>query len=262
MRAAGAGAFEEIVVTARKREESLEDIPRCLDRVYRRDFANLNMSDLYDVGKNVPNLFIGNFGNGNQNHTSVFLRGVGTQDHIITVDSAVGLYLERCLPGPAGGFEPEPVRYRAGGGGARPAGHPVRAQLNRRRNQRHNQETRGSGRTDADRAGGDPRPAANSMFTALPRYPTTCPPRLPGYINRRNGVGEFINQPDTEVEVGQVREASVRAMFNFTPSDDFFPVAERGFLGRRPRPVPDLVQRAPGAVPQRFARQPVRPRPG
>ena len=90
----GASAFEEIVVTARKREESLEDIPVALTAFTEEDFAGLNMGDLYDVGKNVPNLFIGNFGNGNQNHTSVFMRGTGTQDHIITVDSAVGLYLD------------------------------------------------------------------------------------------------------------------------------------------------------------------------
>ena len=55
----GASVFEEIVVTARKREESLEDIPVALTAFTEEDFAN-NMGDLYDVGKNVPNLFIGN----------------------------------------------------------------------------------------------------------------------------------------------------------------------------------------------------------
>ena len=76
---AGASVFEEIVVTARKREESLEDIPVALTAFTGDDIAGLNMGDLFDVGKNVPNLFIGNFGNGNQNHTSVFMRGVGTR---------------------------------------------------------------------------------------------------------------------------------------------------------------------------------------
>jgi len=91
--AAKGSRFDEIVVTARKKEENLDEVPIALTAFTPESFEKLNIGDLYDIGKAVPNLFIGNFGNGNPSHTSIFMRGVGQQDHIITVDSGVGLYL-------------------------------------------------------------------------------------------------------------------------------------------------------------------------
>ena len=215
---AGASAFEEIVVTARKREESLEDIPVALTAFTEEDFAGLNMGDLYDVGKNVPNLFIGNFGNGNQNHTSVFMRGVGTQDHIITVDSAVGLYLDGVYLGRQVGSNLslsgiERVEVARGPQGTLYGRNSIGGAIN--------VITRKPGGGDelTLTAQGGTRARGKFDVYGAAALSDNLAASITGLYNRRNGVGEFINQPGTDVETGQVREAGLRAMLNFTPSD-------------------------------------------
>jgi len=52
------------------------------------------MSNLEDIGKYVPNLNITRYGVGNSAHASVFIRGIGLQDHVITTDPGVGVYLD------------------------------------------------------------------------------------------------------------------------------------------------------------------------
>ena len=245
---AGAGAFEEIVVTARKREESLEDIPVALTAFTEEDFANLNMGDLYDVGKNVPNLFIGNFGNGNQNHTSVFLRGAGTQDHIITVDSAVGLYLDGVYLGRQVGSNLslssiERVEVARGPQGTLYGRNSIGGAIN--------VITRKPGGADelTLTAQGGTRARGKFDVYGAAALSDNLSASITGLYNRRNGVGEFINQPDTEVEVGQVREASVRAMFNFTPSDDFSLLLSADFSDGAHGQSPTWFNAPPGQFP-------------
>ena len=67
--------------------------------------------------------------------------------------------------------------------------------------------------------------------------------------NRRNGVGEFINQPNTEVELGQIREAAMRAMFNFTPSDDFSLLLSADFSDSAHGQSPTYFNAPPGQFP-------------
>lgn len=52
------------------------------------------MSNLEDIDKYVPNLNITRYGVGNAAHASVFIRGIGLQDHVITTDPGVGVYLD------------------------------------------------------------------------------------------------------------------------------------------------------------------------
>ena len=213
---AGASVFEEIVVTARKREESLEDIPVALTAFTEEDFANLNMGDLYDVGKNVPNLFIGNFGNGNQNHTSVFMRGVGTQDHIITVDSAVGLYLDGVYLGRQVGSNLslsniERVEVARGPQGTLYGRNSIGGAIN--------VITKKPGGEDEATltVQGGTRARGKFDFYGTTALSDNLSASITGLYNRRNGVGEFINQPNTEVELGQIREACYAGHVQFHP---------------------------------------------
>ena len=216
----GASGFEEIVVTARKREESLEDIPLALTALTAQDFANLNLGDLFDIGKNVPNLFIGNFGNGNQNHTSVFMRGVGTQDHIITVDSAVGLYLDGVYLGRQVGSNLsmsniERVEVARGPQGTLYGRNSIGGAINV-----ITKKPTGENEATVMVQGGS-RARGKFDFYGDARLSENLSASLTGFYNRRDGIGKFINQPNTEVEIGQIRESAVRAMFNLTPSEDF-----------------------------------------
>ena len=247
----GASVFEEIVVTARKREESLEDIPVALTAFTEEDFANLNMGDLYDVGKNVPNLFIGNFGNGNQNHTSVFMRGVGTQDHIITVDSAVGLYLDGVYLGRQVGSNLslsniERVEVARGPQGTLYGRNSIGGAIN--------VITKKPGGEDEATltVQGGTRARGKFDFYGTTALSDNLSASITGLYNRRNGVGEFINQPNTEVELGQIREAAMRAMFNFTPSDDFSLLLSADFSDSAHGQSPTYFNAPPGQFPNGF----------
>jgi iron complex outermembrane receptor protein len=90
----GASLFDEITVTARRREETLYETPAAVTAMNGEAMTSLNISNLDDVGKYVPNLTIARYGVGNTAHASVFIRGIGLQDHIIVTDPGVGVYLD------------------------------------------------------------------------------------------------------------------------------------------------------------------------
>ncbi|WP_404340569.1 TonB-dependent receptor [Pseudoalteromonas mariniglutinosa] len=87
-------AFEKIEITARKRTESIFESPTAVTSIGANLIDKANMSNLEDIGKYVPNLNITRYGVGNAAHASVFIRGIGLQDHIITTDPGVGVYLD------------------------------------------------------------------------------------------------------------------------------------------------------------------------
>jgi len=89
-----ADKVERIMVTARKRSESLMETPTALTVLDSDLIENNNIGNLDDVGKYVPNLNISRFGGGNTAHAAVFIRGIGLQDHIITTDPGVGVYVD------------------------------------------------------------------------------------------------------------------------------------------------------------------------
>jgi iron complex outermembrane recepter protein len=90
----GASLLEEIVVTSRKRSENLHTVPIAISAFSKEDLELLDINTLYDIGQYVPNLNITQFGQANPAHAGFFIRGIGTQDHVITVDHGVGLYVD------------------------------------------------------------------------------------------------------------------------------------------------------------------------
>lgn len=86
--------FEPVVITSRKRAETLTQTPAAVSAFTAADIADRNVQTLSDIGKYVPNLDINRFGVGNPAHAAIFIRGIGLQDHIITTDPGVGVYLD------------------------------------------------------------------------------------------------------------------------------------------------------------------------
>lgn len=86
--------LETIMVTARKRTESIYETPTAITSIGAGTIESANISNLDDIGKYVPNLNITRYGVGNTAHASVFIRGIGLQDHIITTDPGVGVYVD------------------------------------------------------------------------------------------------------------------------------------------------------------------------
>jgi len=88
--------FDEIVVTARKREESVETTPIAISAFTGDTLEERGASNIGEVSQFVPNLTINyNGGGGGSASTSnIYLRGVGQSDFLVTTDPGVGLYID------------------------------------------------------------------------------------------------------------------------------------------------------------------------
>lgn len=83
---------EEIVVTARKREEFLEDTPIAITAISAASLENSNITTIDQIQELSPNLTI-QTGGGNQT-AQISIRGVGTPGIGIAFDPGVGLYID------------------------------------------------------------------------------------------------------------------------------------------------------------------------
>ena len=91
---APAGQLEEIVVTARRAEESLQRVPVSVSAISAEDLASRSLESLSDVGQTVPNLLFGERGASGRGSAVVYIRGVGQADVRPTYDPAVGVYID------------------------------------------------------------------------------------------------------------------------------------------------------------------------
>ena len=89
-------ALEEIVVTARKREETLQSIPIAVTAFSGNGLELRGYSDISAIANATPNLVFDTAPpvSGNSSGASVFLRGVGQLDFTINVDPGVGVYVD------------------------------------------------------------------------------------------------------------------------------------------------------------------------
>ncbi|MGH8236785.1 MAG: TonB-dependent receptor [Steroidobacteraceae bacterium] len=93
-----AAVIEEVVVSAQKRSEPVQDVPIAVTAFTDEAIAQLGLATVEDVAALVPNLQIKSlFGFTNP---TIFLRGVGFNDFNGNAVSAVGLYLDEVYLGP------------------------------------------------------------------------------------------------------------------------------------------------------------------
>ena len=84
---------DDIIVTAQRREERLQDVPIAASAFNDQALARLNVTSTLDVAKFVPNLFAQhNTGLGTAN--GYYLRGLGNVESIATFDTPVGAYVD------------------------------------------------------------------------------------------------------------------------------------------------------------------------
>ena len=89
-----ASQLEEIVVTARRTEETLQRVPISMFAISGEDIAERSLESLSDVGQFVPNLLFGERGASGRGSAVVYIRGVGQADVRPTYDPAVGVYVD------------------------------------------------------------------------------------------------------------------------------------------------------------------------
>jgi iron complex outermembrane recepter protein len=86
-------AGEEIIVTARKREEDVQEVPVAVTVVTSDELEEAATADISELQTQVPNLAI--YQGRNQSTTlTAFLRGIGQADPLWGVDPGVGLYID------------------------------------------------------------------------------------------------------------------------------------------------------------------------
>jgi len=88
-----AAALEEVIVTAQKREESIQNAPISLAAFSGQDLEVKGISGLSDMHSEVPNLQLTPHPNSSAT-TRIFMRGIGNNDDQITQDPGVAVYLD------------------------------------------------------------------------------------------------------------------------------------------------------------------------
>jgi outer membrane receptor protein involved in Fe transport len=86
------GIFEEIVVTAQKREQNIMDVPIAISAVTGQQLDDAGIKDVYDLQQNVASLTITR--SQTATSTGFSIRGIGSTSNNFGVESSVGLYVD------------------------------------------------------------------------------------------------------------------------------------------------------------------------
>ena len=90
---ASGNALDEIVVTARRREESLSDVPLSITALSGAELERIGLADLVAVGQAAPNVTL-EVSRGTNTTLTAFIRGVGQQDPVAGFEAGVGIYVD------------------------------------------------------------------------------------------------------------------------------------------------------------------------
>lgn len=84
--------IEEIVVTAQKREQSIQDVPIAVSAFDQRFLENAGVDDIFELQLFVPGLTV--YSNQSAAQTNFNIRGVGTAGNSVSLESSVGIYVD------------------------------------------------------------------------------------------------------------------------------------------------------------------------
>ena len=88
--------MDEVVVTARKREENVQDTPIAVSAFTGASLDARGIQKIDDIAQITPNMSFDNFNSngGGGSSAAIFIRGVGQRDFIPSADPGVGLYVD------------------------------------------------------------------------------------------------------------------------------------------------------------------------
>jgi iron complex outermembrane receptor protein len=84
---------QEIIVTARRREETLQDVPIAVTAYTGEQLERQGSLDITDIGDTTPNVTL-ETSRGSNTTLTAFIRGVGQQDPVAGFEQGVGIYLD------------------------------------------------------------------------------------------------------------------------------------------------------------------------
>ena len=215
----GTASVEEMVVTARRREETLVEIPVAITALDEWRLRERGLTELNQVEKFAPNLVQTNFGQGNTGHAAVFMRGIGLQDHIITTDPAVGIYLDGVYLGRNMGanmdlMNIERVEAVRGPQGSLSGRNTLGGALNI-----VTKKPAGEGLARIDLKAGS-RQRLNGNFFADVALDDALFLSVSGGVKSREGVGKALLIPDPKAEIGEIFQGFGRAALLWEAADN------------------------------------------
>ena len=211
--------FDTITVTAQKREESIYDVPVAISAFTPESMEKQGIVDLTDIGKFVPNLNITGFSAGHTSSQNPFIRGIGLQDHLITTEPGVGVYVDGVYLGRQVGqnwslANIERVEVLRGPQGTLYGRNSIGGAINI------------ITRKPGDEAGGKMSLTAGSRerlngdaYIDMPLSDEFAMSFSAAY-QHRGGLGEFINIEDPGKEVGEMQDISGRIAMRWKPTDN------------------------------------------
>ena len=100
---AQSGALEEITVTARRKEENLQDVGISVSALEQTAIERQFVRDLKDLANMAPNLIIDDTNQGPGGVAAIYIRGIGVADVEKNFDPAVGVMVDNLFLGANGG---------------------------------------------------------------------------------------------------------------------------------------------------------------
>ncbi len=211
--------IEEIQVTAQRREQSIYEVPVALSAFDGEKLAQQGIVNIYDVGKFVPNLNITEFSAGHVSSTNPFIRGIGLQDHLITTDPGVSVYVDGVYLGRQIGqnwniSNIERIEVLRGPQGTLYGRNSIGGAINI--------ITKTPGADPGARVGIEygSRSRLNGDFYGDAQLGDWGAVSITGGFKSRDGLGDFLNLPNAGVRVGELQEVFGRVAFRFNLSDD------------------------------------------
>ena len=211
--------LEEVIVTATKREESIYEVPIAITAFTQDGIERQGITDLTDIGKFVPNLNVTGFSAGHTSSVNPFIRGIGLQDHLITTDPGVGVYVDGVYLGRQVGqnwslANIERVEVLRGPQGTLYGRNSIGGAINIITRQPGDEQ---GGRLKLY-GGTRGRLYGDAYYNA--KLGEQFAASATGSWTQRDGVGEFLNL-DTSKDVGEMQDWSVRIAAKWMPTEDF-----------------------------------------
>jgi iron complex outermembrane receptor protein len=242
--------FEEVIVTAQKREQSIYDVPVAISAFSAEGIERQGIASLTDIGKFVPNLNVTEFSAGHTSSANPFIRGIGLQDHLITTDPGVGVYVDGIYLGRQVGqnwslANIERVEVLRGPQGTLYGRNSIGGAINI--------ITRKPGDEEGGRVAvtAGTRDRLNGEIYHNMRLSEKAALSVTAAYQSRDGLGDFVNVPNASKRVGEMQDLSGRIALLIEPNDrlSFLLTADGNDGENGMRPYDTLIDELPnGAV--------------
>ncbi|WP_345421410.1 TonB-dependent receptor [Halioxenophilus aromaticivorans] len=211
--------LEEVVVTARKRDENSQDVPLAISAYGEGQLDALKVRDLEDLSVGMPNVSLDDTGTA-RGYANFSIRGLGINSSIISIDPTVGMFVDGVYLGVSAGqvfdmFDLESIEVLRGPQGIL-FGRNVTGGAILVNTKKPGDEFEGSVRAAVD-GGGDGGLNRYLMGSVSGPLSDTFAGKLSLYVN--DDEGWFENQ-HTGDDFGEVREEMARAVGVWTPSSN------------------------------------------